>query len=142
MKRVIIESPYAGRGQTDKQRLFDLRANLTYARRCLRNCAFRGESALASHVIWTQPDVLDDTNPDERTLGIACGFAWWQCADFIIFFTDRGWSGGMIEALRIATETGKPFTIRALFTTPVLPPDGPDSLRQYVEADIMEKEPI
>lgn len=63
---VIVESPYAG----------DVDANVTYARRALRDCLERGEAPIASHLLYTQPGVLDDTVPEQRALGIAAGLAW------------------------------------------------------------------
>ena len=51
MKKVIIESPFAG----------DTETNIKYARECLRDSIFRGEAPLASHVLYTQDGVLDDT---------------------------------------------------------------------------------
>lgn len=50
MRRVIIESPYAG----------NVEANATYLRRCLRDSLLRGEAPFASHAIYTLPGVLDD----------------------------------------------------------------------------------
>lgn len=102
IKLVILESPYAGA----------VNANVAYARRCLKDCALRGESAQASHLLLTQ--VLNDKVPDERELGIALGLAWRKAADYSVFYTDRGWSGGMIAALKSAIEEARPFVLRAL----------------------------
>ncbi|CCD94627.1 hypothetical protein BRAO375_3660021 [Bradyrhizobium sp. ORS 375] len=102
IKLVILESPYAG----------DIFANVAYARRCLKDCALRGESAQASHLLLTQ--VLDDTNVDERALGIALGLAWRSVAHYSVFYTDRGWSNGMIAALSSALLERRPLKLRAL----------------------------
>lgn len=56
MRRVIIESPYAG----------DVKANVAYARRCVRDSLARGEAPIASHLLYTQPSVLRDHVPEER----------------------------------------------------------------------------
>lgn len=85
MRRVIIESPYAG----------NVELNLRYLRACIRDSLLRGEAPFASHAIYTQPGVLDD--PEQR-LGIEAGFAWWSAVDRIVFCTDLGWSKGMKAA--------------------------------------------
>lgn len=51
MRRVIVESPYAG----------DIERNMRYLRACLADCLRRGEAPFASHAIYTQPGVLDDS---------------------------------------------------------------------------------
>ena len=53
MERVIIESPFAG----------DVDRNLRYARAAMRDCLLRGESPYASHLLYTQPGVLNDDIP-------------------------------------------------------------------------------
>lgn len=88
MRRVIVESPYAG----------DVELNLRYLRACLRDCILRGESPYASHGLLTQPGVLRDDVPEERKTGIEAGYAWWEGADDLIFYIDLGWSRGMLAA--------------------------------------------
>lgn len=115
IKLVVLESPYAGA----------INDNVAYARRCLKDCALRGESAQASHLLFTQ--VLDDTKPDERALGIALGLAWRAVAEYSVFYTDRGWSNGMKAALNSAIAEGRPYKLRALdgavkFPDPLLLP--------------------
>lgn len=53
---VLLESPYAG----------NVELNVTYARACMRDCLKRGEAPFASHLLYTQPGVLDDLVPNER----------------------------------------------------------------------------
>lgn len=94
MRRVIIESPYAG----------DVEENLRYLRACLADSLRRGEAPYASHGLYTQPGVLNDDDPEERRQGIDAGFAWWSAAELVCFYVDRGWSKGMEGALnRIST---------------------------------------
>jgi hypothetical protein len=85
MRRVIMESPYAG----------DVEANVAYARACLRDCLERGEAPIASHLLYTQPGVLQDGNPFERQWGIEAGLTWSDQAEAAVFYVDRGWSAGM-----------------------------------------------
>lgn len=114
MRRVILESPYAGQ-------VFE---NVTYARRCARDCARRGESVLASHLLY--PQFLDDNDPEERALGIALGLAWRPLAEYSVFYTDRGWSRGMLAAYRSAFSEGHGVVLRALDGPVLKPPDEPD----------------
>lgn len=79
----IIETPYSG----------DVEANTAYARACLLDSLRRGEAPIASHLLHTQ--VLDDMQPDERSLGIEAGLAWYRVATKCVVYTDRGISGGM-----------------------------------------------
>ena len=92
MRRVILESPYAG----------DIERNVRYARACVADSLSRGEAPIASHLLYTQPGVLDDTKPDERAKGIAAGFEWRGLADASVFYVDLGMSGGMTLAMEHA----------------------------------------
>ena len=57
---VILESPYFADTEDGVEQ------NVKYARQCLRDSLLRGEAPLASHLLYTQPGVLDDRVPDER----------------------------------------------------------------------------
>lgn len=104
MRRVIIESPYAG----------DVDLNLRYLRLCMRDCLLRGESPFASHGLYTQPGVLDDSIPKERELGIAAGFAWRDVADLTVVYTDLGVSPGMVYGVADAKAKGRSVEYRTL----------------------------
>lgn len=88
MKLVIIESPYAG----------NVEANVAYARAALRDSILRDEAPFASHLLYTQENVLDDLIKEERNLGIHCGFHWGAKADLVAFYMDHGLSPGMEKA--------------------------------------------
>lgn len=107
MKLVIIESPYAGT-------LLDIARNMTYVRACMRDCLLRGEAPYASHALYTQPGVLDDDCPPQRKLGIEAGFAWRSGGTLTAFYTDRGWSRGMLEALTDCVTRGFEYEYRSL----------------------------
>lgn len=92
MRRVIIESPYAG----------DTITHVIYARRCVRDALSRGESPIASHLLYTQSGILNDLVREEREWGIQAGLAWMDVADAIIFYTDYGTSKRMAGALERA----------------------------------------
>jgi hypothetical protein len=104
MRRVILESPYQG----------NVDANLSYARRCVRDCVLRGEAPIVSHLLFTQSGILDDLVPEERALGIAAGLAWLVLADAMVLYIDRGMSPGMQEAMREAQRAGVPTELRAI----------------------------
>lgn len=102
MKRVIVESPFKGNRERNKQ----------YLESCLHDCIKRGESPYASHKMLT--DCLDDNDPKERSLGIQAGFAWKTSADLAVFYVDLGWSGGMTEAMVYCQKHGIPYETRTL----------------------------
>lgn len=104
MKRiplVIIESPYAG----------DIATHETYARRALADSLARGEAPIASHLLYTQPGVLDDTNPEERQQGIEAGLAWGDLAYLTAVYMDYGISSGMKYGIERA-KTNRPIAYR------------------------------
>ena len=92
MKRVILESPYAG----------EIERNIKYARECLKDSLKRGESPIASHLLYTQEGVLNDDIEEERMLGINAGLAWKEVADLHVFYIDYGMSEGMKYASEYA----------------------------------------
>ncbi len=94
MKRVIIESPYAG----------SVNRNVRYARLCLRDSLRRGEAPLASHLLYTQ--ALNDDNEEQRQWGIDAGLEWLKVAEKHVFYVDYGYSKGMQYALRYSLEMG------------------------------------
>jgi hypothetical protein len=102
MRLVILESPYAG----------DVAANLVYARACVRDALQRGEAPVASHLLYTQPGILDDAVPSDRRLGIDAGLAWLGVADAAVVYTDRGISNGMVFGIAAADKAGVPVEYR------------------------------
>lgn len=109
MKRVIIESPYAGL----------ITRNVEYARKAVRDCIARGEAPIASHLLFTQPGILDDDVPEQRKLGIEAGLTWAAVADYTAFYVDYGWSRGMSSALEVAYQEGRVYKIRSFYLDPV-----------------------
>ncbi|PPG03569.1 hypothetical protein C5E06_09840 [Pseudoclavibacter sp. RFBI5] len=89
---VVLESPYAG----------DVEANLAYARACVADSLARGEAPIASHLLYTQPGILDDADPAERALGIAAGHAWIGVASKLVVYTDLGINRGMEAGIAAA----------------------------------------
>jgi len=101
--RVIIESPYAG---------VDRDLNVAYARRCLQDSLDRGEAPFASHLLYTQ--VLDDTVKKQRRLGMSRALDWYDAADMIAVYMDRGISAGMRFGISYARQLGLPRDSRWL----------------------------
>lgn len=108
MQRVILESPFAAETPNGKK------ANILYARACLRDCLTQGESPIASHLLYTQSGVLDDDIPGERTLGIEAGLAWGVEAHKTVVYTDRGISKGMKYGIERANREGRVVEFRIL----------------------------
>jgi len=104
MRLVIIESPYAG----------DVEANTEYARRCVRDSLSRGEAPIASHLLYTQPGILNDDIPSERQWGIDAGLSWRAVAQASVVYTDRGISKGMEYGMAAARAAGIPVELRSI----------------------------
>lgn len=104
MKRIIIESPYAG----------DIELNLRYAKACVKDSILRGEAPFASHLLYTQFGILDDFIPNQRTLGINMGFAWGEVSDGSAVYEDLGIARGMEEGILQAENAGRPYEYRQL----------------------------
>src|SRR5262245_3328794 len=117
MKRVIVESPYANSVRSEQVK------NIAYARTAMKDCIIRGEAPFASHLLYTQPFVLDDEIPTERLIGIEAGYAWGDAAALHAFYTDRGWSNGMLLALNRCTKRRYDVEFRSIGGTPLPPPD-------------------
>lgn len=115
MRLVIVESPFAGKGATPVERDHATAENVRYLRACLADCLRRGEAPFASHGLYTQPGVLDDTDAVERAHGIAAGFAWRPVARATVVYTDRGMSSGMRAGVEhAATIPGHTIEYRTL----------------------------
>ena len=102
--RVLIESPYAG----------DVARNERYARACLADSLARGEAPFASHLLYTQPGVLDDTNPEERAQGIEAGLRWGAASQLTAVYDDLGITEGMRQGIARAKAEGRPVVVRQL----------------------------
>lgn len=95
MRRIIVESPYAG----------DAERNTRYLRACLADCLLRGEAPFVSHGLYTQLCVLNDNDPQQRRLGINTGFAWRAMADATVIYIDLRMTGDMQAVVDHAQDT-------------------------------------
>jgi hypothetical protein len=115
MRRVVIESPFkAG----DFHYMFK-EVHLAYLRRCLKDCFDRGEAPFASHGLYTQPGVLDDSIPAEREKGIEAGLIWAQLSEATIVYTDYGVTDGMDRGIHRASTEGRIIEYRSIGKNPV-----------------------
>lgn len=103
MKTVAIESPYAG----------NLERNREYRLECVRYCLERGWAPYNSHgsdlVL-----VLDDNDQFERNRGIDAGLAISSLMYERIFFTDLGWSDGMILAREYYSQHNLSYIVKKI----------------------------
>lgn len=118
LRRVIIESPYAG----------NVRRHVAYARAAVRDSIMRGEAPFASHLIYTQTGILNDDIAAERQKGINVGLEWARGAHAVAFYVDLGMSRGMKYAKQRHEAEGRVIELRNL------PADEVDRIcRQFAE---------
>jgi hypothetical protein len=86
-KTIVVESPFEGGTPREAD-------NVRYLQHCLADCFRRGEAPFASHGLY--PGVLDDTNPEQRALGIESGWAIAMKLDAWVWYLDRGVTPGML----------------------------------------------
>lgn len=108
MRLVIIESPYSG----------DIEWNTEYAKQCVHDCLMNGEAPIVSHLLFTQPGILDDTIPHERELGLLAGISWYRVAQACVVYMDLGVSEGMDRGIAEAIRNFVPVEYRKLERTP------------------------
>lgn len=107
-KLVLIESPLAAptpEGFARHQR---------YARAAMRDSLYRGEAPFASHLLYAQPGLLDDSIFFEREMGIEAGLCWGSKAELTAVYTDLGISSGMKRGIARAEQEGRPIEYREL----------------------------
>lgn len=104
MDLVILESPFAG----------DVKTNIDYARRCIKDSLDRNEAPMASHLLYTQATILNDEIPEERQIGIEAGLSWLKVANKSVVYTDLGISPGMKYGIERAKASGVPIEYRTL----------------------------
>jgi hypothetical protein len=103
MKLVILESPFA----------HDPEEMVKYGRKCLKDSVGRDEAPIASHLLFTQAGVLDDTDQVERSRGIAAGHAWLSVAEACVVYTDYGITPGM----KLGIQAARKYGVEVLYRT-------------------------
>lgn len=104
MKRTVLESPFAG----------NIPRNIAYAKLCIRDMLSKDEAPIASHLLFTQPEILDDNNKEQRKLGIEAGHSWIRVADNVAVYHDFGISPGMEIGITRATDAHVNIEYRTL----------------------------
>lgn len=101
---VVIESPLRG----------SVRRNVAYAKAAMLDSIGRGEAPYASHLLYAQAGILDDTNADERKAGMARGLAWSAKGDLVAAYVDLGVSDGMRAGIEAAGKAGTAIEYRTV----------------------------
>ena len=104
MKLVIIESPYSG----------DIERNVEYACMCVKDSLLRDEAPFASHLLYTQPSILNDEIEIQRWMGMRAGWEWMRKANLVAVYMDLGISKGMEFGIAKAEFYGVPVEYRKL----------------------------
>ena len=113
MELVIVESPFAGKGETEQERKEDRTKNIKYARACLNDCLIRHDEApYASHLLYTQKGILNDDIQEQRKLGIEAGLTWGEEAQKTVVYLDKGLSQGMIQGIERGYANNRPVEYR------------------------------
>lgn len=107
----LIESPYAGTPE-------EILENEAYARHAVKDCLSKNEIPFASHILYTQPGVLDDTQSAQRRLGIEAGLIMGQLCQKTALYEDRGITLGMEEGVERAMSFGRSVEHRNLNKEP------------------------
>jgi len=97
---VQIESPLNAPTQAGIER------NQLYGRIAAVDCLRRHESPYASHIMLAHPDMLNDLNEEERTLGISAGFRFIPQTKKSVVYADLGISRGMKAGIEYAKSLG------------------------------------
>lgn len=122
MRRVMLESPYAGK----------IKRHIAYAFACAKDCLKRGEAPFASHLLYTL--ILDDTVANEREWGIQSGFAWRNASEASVVYTDFGITRGMRYGIEQAEKEGHPVEYRKLFASDEEREEFENSVEERIEA--------
>jgi hypothetical protein len=95
MKLIYVASPYAG----------DIEQNTEFARKACRHVMSEGHAFFAPHLLY--PQLLDDSKPQERQLGLDMGLAVLPRCDELWCYGDRI-SFGMHLEIEEAVRLGIP----------------------------------
>ena len=85
MKLIYVASPYAG----------DIEKNTEFAKRACRHAMGEGHVFFAPHLLY--PQLLDDSNPQERQAGLDMGLVMLTTCDELWCFGERISQGMMAE---------------------------------------------
>ena len=95
VKRIYLCSRYAG----------DTATNVAVSERLCRQVIEAGGAPFAPHLLY--PRFLDDRNPSEREISIACGLTFMEVCDEVWVYSGDGLSSGMRREVDHAIRLGK-----------------------------------
>lgn len=104
MKRIGVISAYRGKTPQETE------ANLEKARRICKRIIGIGLTPFAPHLLY--PQLLDDTNPGDRMLGMACGQDFLRVCDAVWVYGEV--NEGMQEDITATEEAGIPVRYRKM----------------------------
>jgi hypothetical protein len=115
--RVVIESPFGRNVDGSKCTPAQYARNIRYLNRALAHSIAMGDEApYASHRFY--PGLLDDTNAEQRALGMKMGLVWSMVAQRVAVYQDHGITAGMSVALAQHGERGIPVVFRSIGEEP------------------------
>ena len=120
MIKVVVESPFGRNVDGSPFTPAQYERNRRYLNRCLADSLHRGESPYASHRFF--PGILDDTNLEERKLGIEAGQEWGACAELCAVYIDHGETEGMSKSIRRYVDAGMAIELRKIGAEPEVSP--------------------
>ena len=103
MDKVFLITPYSA------QTIEAIERNIDYAREATHKLLVTNNAVFASHLLYTQPNVLDDRNLAQRSLGMKAGQEFLKVCDYAYVGLDLGISKGMIEDCNAAIENDIPL---------------------------------
>jgi hypothetical protein len=110
---VCIESPYSFEGSA--------KMNVEYARDCaMHSMRDMGEAPITLHGLLLTLPRRSLYSPDvaviyDRRHALECRASARRVCDMVVFYTDRGWSPGMLAALEECKASNKPYEERRLW---------------------------
>ena len=103
MRKVYICSPYAGNTKRHTE------IAIEYCKAAIES----GYMPVASHLLY--PQMLDETSPAERELGVKFGLEMvMMCDEMWVAITASGITKGMAEEIALATSNGVPYKFMKL----------------------------
>jgi hypothetical protein len=113
--RVFLVTPFAEKGPLIYgPGVWLKRPNVIFAQRCMADCIRVGEAPYASHLLYTQPNILDDFLPEERACGLVAGRRFLAVCEYAVCYVDRGFSTGMRGDLEAAVQYRTEILFRRL----------------------------
>lgn len=105
MRIAYICSPYRAEDPAD------IRRNVNYARELTKLALYQGYAPICPHLYLTQ--VLDDSNEEERAIGMSAGLDLLDASSVVIVGNRYGISEGMKAEIQRAIDNNKPIDVIA-----------------------------